>query len=233
MKSPKVRWHFVVMAVAVVVLPLFGFVRYYRPSLSEGQRHGVDVSHHQGPIDWALVADDDIAFAYIKATEGGDWVDPRFAENWAGAKAAGLKLGAYHFFTNCRTGKDQAANFLSVVPFTEASLPLALDLEFVGQCPGQPDPAQFRLEIAAFVAEVEVRTGRPVVLYVLDEFEATFSVRNHFEQPAWTRRIFRRPSSDDWLIWQHSSMAFVDGISGGVDLNVGKLDALVPIKLRL
>ena len=51
--------------------------------------HGIDVSHHQGAIDWQAVAGDGVAFAYIKATEGGDFTDRRFAENWAAAVAAG------------------------------------------------------------------------------------------------------------------------------------------------
>src|SRR5262245_15828853 len=59
---------------------------------------GVDVSWHQGAIDWRTLAADDVAFAYIKATEGGDHVDERFAFNWREAGAAGLYRGAYHFF---------------------------------------------------------------------------------------------------------------------------------------
>ena len=59
--------------------------------------HGIDVSNHQGDIDWQAVRASNVKFAYIKATEGGDHVDQRFAQNWAGAKAAGVKHGAYHF----------------------------------------------------------------------------------------------------------------------------------------
>jgi lysozyme len=51
---------------------------------------GVDVSNHQGDIDWPRLARTDIAFAYIKASEGGDFRDRRFAANWEGARKAGL-----------------------------------------------------------------------------------------------------------------------------------------------
>ena len=61
--------------------------------------HGIDVSHHQGSIDWSAVAGDDVGFAFIKATEGGDHIDRRFEENWIGAAKAGIPRGAYHFFT--------------------------------------------------------------------------------------------------------------------------------------
>jgi Glycosyl hydrolases family 25 len=65
---------------------------------------GVDVSNHQGEIDWSALAGSNVAFAYIKATEGGDFRDRRFQLNWDGAKRAGLARGAYHFFTQCRSG---------------------------------------------------------------------------------------------------------------------------------
>jgi lysozyme len=217
-------------AVAIVVAGTsFWFLRFHRPGLGPGQQYGIDISHHQGEIDWEAVAGDEIAFAYIKATEGGDWVDPRFEENWRGARAAGLEVGAYHFFTNCRPGLAQAQNFLTVVPVDQASLPLALDLEFVGQCPGTPDPAELRSEITAFIDEVERVTGRPIVLYVLSDFEAEYSVLDHFDRPRWDRSLYRKPGDDGWAIWQCNHAASVDGIDGRVDLNVAHLTDLIDL----
>lgn len=80
------------------------------PEVRRGLR--VDVSNHQGDIDWRAVARDDIRFAYLKATEGGDFIDKRFEKNWTGAGSADIDRGAYHFFTLCRPGVDQARNFL-------------------------------------------------------------------------------------------------------------------------
>ena len=60
---------------------------------------GVDVSQYQGEIDWDALAAQDVRFAYIKATEGSSYVDPRLAGNWAGAALAGIPAGAYHFFS--------------------------------------------------------------------------------------------------------------------------------------
>src|SRR5208337_3723546 len=64
--------------------------------------HGVDVSKYQGNVDWQAVKEAGVAFAYIKATEGGDGADPKFLRNWAGAKIAGIPRGAYHFVYWCR-----------------------------------------------------------------------------------------------------------------------------------
>lgn len=66
-------------AVGIVAITLAGlwawFLPAHRPTLRVGEELGLDVSQHQGNIDWEAVADDGISFVYIKATEGGDWTD--------------------------------------------------------------------------------------------------------------------------------------------------------------
>ena len=108
------------------------YVLLYEPDRTSYPVRGIDVSHHQKEIDWRKVARDDVAFAFIKATEGGDHRDTRFARNWREAQAAGVKVGAYHFFTFCRSGLDQARNFLGALGPETGTLPAALDLEFGG-----------------------------------------------------------------------------------------------------
>ncbi len=57
------------------------------------------VSHHQGEINWKQVAEkNDFKFVVMKATEGHDFIDPRFATNSKEAKEQGILVGAYHFF---------------------------------------------------------------------------------------------------------------------------------------
>ena len=73
---------------------------------------GIDVSHFQGEVDWGAVAAAGVRFAFIKATEGLDDVDPRFAQNWQGSRAAGLLRGAYHFLHPNLDARQQAAHFL-------------------------------------------------------------------------------------------------------------------------
>ena len=78
--------------------------------------HGIDVSKYQGDIDWPRVRASGVAFAFIKATEGGDHADERFADNWAAARAAGMPRGAYHYYYFCRPALEQAAWFMNHVP---------------------------------------------------------------------------------------------------------------------
>ena len=78
-----------VLTLAAAWLGWYRWLPEYRPSLRAGERYGIDVAHHQGTIDWQRVARDGIAVAYIKATEGGDLIDPSFIANWRGADDAG------------------------------------------------------------------------------------------------------------------------------------------------
>jgi len=196
----------------------FVWLPEYRPGLQSGETFGIDVSHHQGEIDWSRVASDDIDFAYIKATQGSDFLDPRFLENWSAAAEAGLERGAYHFFTLCRPGREQAEHFLAAAP--DGDLPLAVDLELAGNCSERPPADDVMAELGDFLAAVEADRGEQVVLYVGDDWEAVYPVRDEFKGPLWHRRILRRPDRNDWWIWQFSGMSHVDGVGGDVDLNV-------------
>jgi len=198
----------------------YGWLPTYRPGLEAGERYGVDVSNHQGEVDWTRVAANDMEFAYIKATEGGDFVDASFRQNWDGAGAAGLDRGAYHFFTLCRPGTEQAANFLDVVPADRDALPPVVDLELAGNCSERPDRDQVEREVRAFLDTVESATGQTVVLYVGDDFEDEYHLRDELDRPTWHRRILLRPDVEGWWIWQLHDRAAIDGIEGGADLNV-------------
>jgi len=194
--------------------------REYAPDRDRYPVRGIDVSHHQGAIDWPRVARDDVAFVYMKATEGGDHRDRAFARNWREARAAGLAVGAYHFFTFCRPGADQAKNFLAVVPVEPDALPPAVDLEFGGNCGKTPDAKTMRAELDAFLAPVERAYGRPVVLYVTTEFLAAYADALP-PRALWRRSILREPDdSAPWRLWQYHNRGRVEGIVGPVDLNV-------------
>jgi lysozyme len=223
------RWPVVLAAVLLllVVVGMWGWYVWlpgYRPGLEAGERYGVDVSSHQGEIDWDGVAGDGIEFAYIKATEGGDFVDEWFQRNWDGAAEAGLDRGAYHFFTLCRPGAEQAENFLRTLPSDSDALPPAVDLELGGNCSDRPDRAWIERELVAFLAQVETGTGQTVVLYVGDDFESRYHVRDELDRPIWHRRVLIRPDVEGWWIWQVHGYASVAGIDGGADLNIMRGD---------
>jgi lysozyme len=167
------------------------------------------------------VAGDDVAFAYIKASEGGDFKDSAFKRNWAEAKAAGLPRGAYHYFSLCKEGAVQARNFLSVLPDDPEMLAPVLDLEFEGNCSRRPTGEEMLQEISAFVAAVEPVTGKRVIFYAPEEFYKTYLKGRGLNRRLWVRSIWHAPAyAADWVLWQYHQRGTVDGISGSTDLNV-------------
>jgi lysozyme len=183
---------------------------------------GVDVSNHQGGIDWPLLARTDIEFAYIKATEGGDFQDRCFQANWDGARAAGLARGAYHFFTQCRPGAEQARNFMRVVPREPGALPPVLDVEHWGPCRTGPRSADLAGEIATALDMLATHYGRRPLLYTDAEFDAAYLRDRFADETFWARAMFLPPGfrTSRWLIWQYDNRGRRAGVTGPVDLNV-------------
>lgn len=210
----------------VAALTWWVWLPSWRPDRRPGEVHGLDVSNHQGEIDWQAVADDGIDFAWIKASEGGDFVDAFFAANWQGATDAGVRRGAYHFFTLCRPGAEQAANFLAVVPREGTMLAPSIDLELAGNCSQRPSQAWLERELGDFIELVEAATGQQVLLYVGADMEQEYDIKTVFDRPLWERRILRRPAGP-WEVWQASFFADINGVAGGVDLNLAPESYLV------
>ncbi|MET0182962.1 MAG: GH25 family lysozyme [Caulobacterales bacterium] len=186
---------------------------------------GVDVSHHQGAIDWRALAQDGVRFAYIKATEGGDHVDTRFAMNWRDAQNAGVAHGAYHFFTLCRSADAQAANFIANVPNDPAMLPPAVDLEHMGPCRENAAITDVAAEARRFLDLVQLHYGVRPILYVTREFHDAH-LADFRGECFWVRSLYSRPDfrQQDWVIWQHHNRGSKRGVTGPIDLNAFRGD---------
>lgn len=204
---------------------LWQYAPHWHPSDSDYPTQGIDVSHHQGRIDWSRLPAQGVDFAFIKATEGGDFRDTRFAQNWRASRAAGIRRGAYHFFTLCRPGADQAANFIAAVPAEPDALPPAVDLEYMGNCEnGRLSVEAFHAELATFLARVEAHYGQRAILYLTEEFDTAFQVSARVDRPLWLRSLATEPDfgARPWTYWQVSNIRWLDGISGPVDWNVAR-----------
>lgn len=195
-------------------------------SLTGDETFGLDVSGHQGRVDWERVAADGYGFAYLKATEGVGFTDPEFTRNWRGVQAAGMARGAYHYFTLCSSGADQAADFLEAAPVDDAALPPAVDLEFDGACEDRPEADQARAEVDAFVAQVEKAWGRRVVVYSSSEWRQHYGLEVGAGRPGWWYASSDRPGASDWSVWQVRFDGRVSGIDGDVDVDVARPEVL-------
>lgn len=221
-------WLFIGLLAALLAYEAyeFGYVRFNYLSFQEYPVQGLDISHHQGDIDWEALEQEPYQFVYIKATEGGDHKDSRFAENWKQAQAIGLVTGAYHFFTFCKTGEEQAENFIEYVPKTASMLPPAIDLEFAGNCKHRPSREALLTELLEFERLVESFYGKKPIIYSTKRAYRAFLANETLHGThIWMRDMLKKPELPDgreWLFWQYASNARVEGFTGVVDLNVFK-----------
>jgi lysozyme len=229
-KNPQSRPHwwrrFLGFATVAVLIAVGGYLSgWWFPNgvtRTEFPIQGIDVSRHQGTIDWSRISSTDVQFVYIKATEGGDFRDDRFAANWKASHAAGLRRGAYHYFTFKTSGARQAENFIATVPVDAEALPPSIDVEYYGNSPERPTVASFQRELSAFIAKVRSHYGAEPVIYTAREFQ------NHYlagiPQPRiWFRAVITSPRFyrlSTWTFWQFTEKVRIPGITGFVDRNV-------------
>lgn len=211
------------ITVLVGALFYFGLIRFNYPSKTDYPVRGIDVSHHQGTIDWRQVKSTDIDFVFIKATEGDDFVDPQFVNNWNAARTQGISVGAYHFFTFCSSARDQAANFIKTVPSKADSLPPVIDIEFIGSCKRRPTLDQYRQAVAEFMSLLRQHFGKSPIIYTTYDSYRGYLDKLFADTPVWIRDIYKMPKLQggrEWLFWQYSNRGRRRGIATYVDLNV-------------
>lgn len=199
---------------------------------------GIDISHNNGVIEWDQL-DTKIAFVFCKASQGGGFKDPKFANYQAALASRKIIRGAYHFLTFNRTGQNQAANFLACgIDFTAPGmLPPVVDIEWqVGSSQTETnalnqnikDNRATCIQIAKdWLNEVESKTGRVPIIYTNTAFWKEFFVNpKGFEKyPLWIASY--KPTSpslpsgwDKYTFWQQSGNAKVKGINGEVDTDI-------------
>lgn len=214
-----------VLAVAGLVLVLPGVA-----AAAEERLPGIDVSQWQETIDWSAAAGSGrVAFAIMRADRGNDYVDPWYATNLAGATAAGVVVGAYHFATVSATPADDAVreadHFLATARNAPGDILPVLDIEDSGGLP----PAQLEDWVRAWVQRVRSTLGVRPMLYSSPNFWTTamgdttwFAERGY---PLWIAHWGvsepRLPAANwagrGWSVWQWTSTGTVPGIEGNVD----------------
>ena len=222
-----IKWLLLLGAATLVVLGgAYLFWHYVLPHSVNVDRYrypvaGIDVSKHNGEIDFEKVAADDYQFVFIKASEGKTYQDEAFARNYEGARDAGLKVGAYHFFRKNRTGEEQAANLLNVVKGKELDLPLVIDLED-DWGNGATTSRETALKRVLEMIEILDDKGYDVMIYTNLDGYGKYYKGMLGDHDLWLCSF----TSPDILtdkphrFQQFSHEGVVDGVKGDVDLNV-------------
>ena len=191
------------------------------PDRQQSVVDGIDVSNHNGSIKWDKVAADEkgISFVYIKSTEGATYSDPRFIENARGAKAAGLHVGAYHYFRMTSSAHEQFKNFKRALDSVPFDLIPMVDVETRDKKPVD----EFRDSLSIFIRLVEDTYGIHPAIYGTNRSYSELC-GNHFDvkYPLYIGRYGSSapvvPGKSHYTVWQYSEKGRVDGIEKNVDL---------------
>lgn len=191
---------------------------------------GIDVSKHNGVIDWKKIKNSGIDFAIIRTGYGkvnnAKQRDEQFENNYRGAKAEGIKLGAYHY-SYALTVEDalmEADFVLDMLNGKQFEFPIYFDIE---------DKSQMNLtkkqctEITdAFCKKLE-KENYWVGVYSFDSFFSThFDIDIQDRYTIWVARVenIKPTSCKKYDIWQYSHKGSVTGSSVETDLNIGYKD---------
>ncbi len=192
-----------------------------RPSEREYPVKGIDLSAHNGAVDFDVLSEQGISFAYLKATEGTDFADRYFIDNARRALRSGIPCGAYHFFRFDTDGELQALNFNDALRGRDFTLPPAIDIEEWGNPDGYA--TAHIVERLRKMLQVLERLGHSPILYTNKDGYYRF-VRGNFDNyPLWICSFTNPPlegARTSWVFWQYSHSGRLDGVEGTVDLNV-------------
>ncbi len=187
------------------------------------QYRGIDISEFQGEIDFEEVRRSGIEAVYIRVGAG-EYTDEYFAENYERAKAAGLKIGFYHYVTarSVEEGRRQARFFASLAAGREPDMRLAMDFEYFGSL----SVSQINAISEAYLDELTALTKREAVIYSdLSNAWNIFSRALAEKYPLWAAQYGAdEPSANgkwrEWVGFQYTDEGRVGGIYGNVDRNI-------------
>jgi lysozyme len=186
---------------------------------------GIDVSNHQGVINWSTVVQDNVHFAFFKATESNNYRDTFFDRNLENTRHFGLPRGFYHFARpNANDAKTEAYFFLNSIKYEELQPGEMLVLDMEDEKFGS-NPAPWTLN---WLEIVESIVGFKPLLYTgswyLSKFKFDATTQKLKNYPLWLAnyRATKPPTPAPWTgyeFWQYSDNGRVQGISGPCDLN--------------
>lgn len=204
-------------AAALFVLSRINRNKPYEVDDADYELRGVDLSAHNGIVDFEKLHGSGIDFVILKASEGMEFRDSNFEHNYEKASEHKFYVGAYHFFRFDVDGISQARNFMSAVDDKDLDLPLVVDVEEHGN-PYVFIKSKVVRQLQDMVDELSANDYKVMIYTNKDGYEK-FVKGNFDDYPLWICS-FTPPSYVEWTIWQYSHSGNVDGVDGNVDLNI-------------
>jgi lysozyme len=190
---------------------------------------GVDLSAYQGEIDWKVLANQNIDFAFIKATEGNDYVDSQFEKNWEESQKTELKIGAYLFMNYDSTGKVQANHYYNTVGSLKNQLPPVIDLELYGKYEETPlTEKEVKVILDDLIKELEKNYDVKPIIYTTQRIFNMYLENGYDDYKIWIVDLDNSwpntlPNGEEWTFWQYSHRGMLDGYNGNetfIDMNL-------------
>ena len=204
----------------------------YLTCIAAPSRLGIDISEHQGQIDWQAVKDAGITFAMIRVggrgygMKGALYKDDLFRINYEGAKAAGIEVGAYFFSqaTSVAEAKEEAALVLEQIKGLDLNFPVVYDwerMEYEDSRTLHTDPRTVTDCMIAFCEEIEAAHQQVMIYFNPDHAADLFYIEEVTSYRFWLAYY------TDWMdfpykvdMWQYTNEGRVPGIEGDVDINL-------------
>ncbi len=210
-----------VFTTIIATVSWWGWRRYLSPHIEPSEElypiRGLDLSAHNGDIDFNAVREAGMQFVMLKATEGISFTDRKFADNYRLAREAGLKVGAYHFFRFDCNGAVQANHFLNVIKGLEFDFPVTLDVEESGN-PEVHGTGSIVIALEQAIRHLELN-GYDVMLYTNKRGYRRF-ISSFPDYPLWICSFSDPPGPDTWYMWQYTHRGRVNGVDDLVDINI-------------
>lgn len=186
---------------------------------------GVDVSNYQGDICWKDFEQQNVSFAFIKATEGSGFIDGSAAYNLSESAKTDIIVSAYHFFSFDSPGETQAENYISVVRPEDIDMPPVVDIEYYGnKKDNKPSAEETEKILRPLLEKLEQHYGvKPIIYTTLPVYNRYIKDVFSDSYPLWIRNIWCEPQLIDWKFWQYSDHGELYGFNGEekyIDLNV-------------
>lgn len=207
-------------------------LKYYNENGKSASTEGIDVSSYSGDIDWKKVKESGIDFAMIRVggrgygDEGEMYTDERALEYINGAKAEGIKIGAYFFSQAISTEEavEEADYVKTILGDIKLDYPVAYDWEIIKDDDARTDnvSASQATECArAFCDRVKENGYTPIIYSPSRELYFKYDLSRLADIDIWYCEYANVPTFYyEFSMWQYSSTGSVDGIEGTVDLNI-------------